>query len=52
MLVSVESKPLVAAALEMMFRRRIGPRTHDHQGAGSTIGHVILLEGDDYIGHA
>jgi class 3 adenylate cyclase len=51
MLVSVESKPLVAAALEMMFAAESAPEPMTIK-CGITIGHVILLEGDDYIGHA
>jgi class 3 adenylate cyclase len=51
MLVSVESKPLVAAALEMMFAADSAAEPITIK-CGITIGHVILLEGDDYIGHA
>jgi adenylate cyclase len=51
MLVSVESKPLVAATLEMKFAADSGPEPVALK-CGITIGHVILLEGDDYIGHA
>jgi adenylate cyclase len=51
MLVSVESKPLVAAALEMKFAADAAPEPITIK-CGITIGHVILLEGDDYIGHA
>ena len=51
MLVSVESKPLVAAALELKFRADSVPDPVAVK-CGITIGHVILLEGDDYIGHA
>jgi adenylate cyclase len=51
MLVSVESKPLVAATLEMMFAADSAPEPMNIK-CGITIGHVILLEGDDYIGHA
>jgi adenylate cyclase len=51
MLVSVESKPLVAATLEMKFVADSSPDPVALK-CGITIGHVILLEGDDYIGHA
>jgi adenylate cyclase len=51
MLVSVESKPLVAATLEMKFVADSSPQPVAIK-CGITIGHVILLEGDDYIGHA
>ncbi len=51
MLVSVESKPLVAATLEMKFAADSSPEPVAIK-CGITIGHVILLEGDDYIGHA
>jgi adenylate cyclase len=51
MLVSVESKPLVAATLEMKFTADSWPEAVAVK-CGITIGHVILLEGDDYIGHA
>jgi class 3 adenylate cyclase/YHS domain-containing protein len=51
MLVSVESKPLVAATLEMKFSAGASPEPVAVK-CGITIGHVILLEGDDYIGHA
>ncbi|MGH9018629.1 MAG: hypothetical protein ACRDY1_12840 [Acidimicrobiales bacterium] len=51
MLVSVETKPLVAATLEMMFAATVGPEPITIK-CGITIGPVILLEGDDYIGHA
>jgi adenylate cyclase len=49
MLVSVETTPVLAAALELRFRSR------DEAVAvrcGMTAGQVILLEGDDYIGHS
>jgi adenylate cyclase len=49
MLVSVEKTPVVAAALELLFRsenKEVAVR------CGITTGQVILLEGDDYIGHA
>lgn len=51
MLVSVESKPLVAAALELKFTADSSPEPVTIK-CGITIGPVILLEGDDYIGHA
>jgi len=51
MLVSVETKPLVAATLEMQFAADTSPAPVAIK-CGITIGHVILLEGDDYIGHA
>lgn len=51
MLVSVESKPLVAATLEMKFAADSSPEPVAIK-CGITIGNVILLEGDDYIGHA
>ena len=49
MLVSVETTPVVAAALELLHRTaeiRVAVRF------GITTGRVILLEGDDYIGHS
>lgn len=49
MLVSVETTPIVAAALELLYRSQskpVGVR------CGITSGNVILLEGDDYIGHS
>lgn len=49
MLVSVETTPIVCAALELQFRsinRPVAVR------CGMTTGSVILLEGDDYIGHS
>ncbi len=51
MLVSVDSKPLVAATLEMKFAADSSPEPVAVK-CGITIGSVILLEGDDYIGHA
>jgi adenylate cyclase len=51
MLVSVESKPLVAATLELKFAADSSPEPVPIK-CGITIGPVILLEGDDYIGHA
>ncbi len=51
MLVCVETTPLVAATLEM--RSAIDPAPEDVTiKCGITRGAVILLEGDDYIGHA
>jgi class 3 adenylate cyclase len=51
MLVSVETTPLVAATIEMQVasRRRAQPMA---VRCGLTADDVILLEGDDYIGHA
>jgi adenylate cyclase len=49
MLVSVETTPVLAAALELL------SRSTDKEVAvrcGMTTGQVILLEGDDYIGHS
>ncbi len=51
MLVSVETKPLVAATLEMKFVADASAEPTAIK-CGITIGQVILLEGDDYIGHA
>jgi class 3 adenylate cyclase/YHS domain-containing protein len=51
MLVSVESRPLLAAALELKFAAATAPEPINVK-CGIAIGHVILLEGDDYIGHA
>jgi class 3 adenylate cyclase/YHS domain-containing protein len=51
MLVSVESKPLLAAALELKFAAESAPEPINIK-CGITVGDVILLEGDDYIGHA
>jgi adenylate cyclase len=51
MLVGVESTPVLSAALEIM----CAPELTDERVAvkcGITTGPVILLEGDDYIGHA
>lgn len=51
MLVGVETTPLVAATLEM--QSVIGAAPEDISiKCGITKGKVILLEGDDYIGHA
>jgi adenylate cyclase len=49
MLVSVETTPVVAAALELLFRSGEKPVA---VRCGITTGPVILLEGDDYIGHS
>jgi adenylate cyclase len=49
MLVSVETTPVIAAALELLFRSDTKPVA---VRCGITTGPVILLEGDDYIGHA
>lgn len=51
MLVGVETTPLIAATLEMQVAAR---RTHQPIAVrcGLTADHVILHEGDDYIGHA
>ena len=51
MLVSVQPKPLVEAALEIKFAAESEPEPIPVK-SGITIGSVILLEGDDYIGHA
>ncbi|HVC68816.1 MAG TPA: adenylate/guanylate cyclase domain-containing protein [Acidimicrobiales bacterium] len=51
MLVSVDSKPLLAAALELKFATQSAPEPIKVK-CGISVGHVILLEGDDYIGHA
>jgi class 3 adenylate cyclase/YHS domain-containing protein len=51
MLVSVEATPVLAAALEMKFAVESAPEPVVIK-CGITIGEVILLEGDDYIGHA
>jgi adenylate cyclase len=48
MLVSVETAPIVSTALELLFKcgaKQVAVR------CGITTGSVILLEGDDYIGH-
>jgi class 3 adenylate cyclase len=49
MLVSVETTPVVAAALELLQRSAGHPVA---VRCGITTGSVILLEGDDYIGHS
>ena len=51
MLVSVEPDPLVAAVLEMEEKIDRGGNPLRLRG-GMTYGHVILFEGDDYIGSA
>jgi adenylate cyclase len=51
MLVSVETTPLVAATLEMQFASARSPVPMAVR-CGLTADEVILLEGDDYIGHA
>ncbi|HXQ90099.1 MAG TPA: adenylate/guanylate cyclase domain-containing protein [Acidimicrobiales bacterium] len=51
MLVSVDTMPLVAATLEMKAAIEIAPEPVTIK-CGVTSGTVILLEGDDYIGHA
>jgi class 3 adenylate cyclase/YHS domain-containing protein len=51
MLVSVETNPLVAAALEMQSALDAAPVPIAVR-CGVTSGAVILLEGDDYVGHA
>jgi adenylate cyclase len=49
MLVCVETTPIVAAALELLLRSGTKPVP---VRCGITTGAVILLEGDDYIGHS
>jgi adenylate cyclase len=51
MLVCVETTPLVAGALEMGSAIDAAPEDITIK-CGITVGPVILLEGDDYIGHA
>ncbi|HUY21438.1 MAG TPA: adenylate/guanylate cyclase domain-containing protein [Acidimicrobiales bacterium] len=51
MLVSVETMPLVAAALETKSSIDAAPEPITLR-CGVTTGAVILLEGDDYVGHA
>lgn len=51
MLVSVETTPLLAATLEMSTAIECTPEDITVK-SGITRGAVILLEGDDYIGHA
>lgn len=51
MLVGVECTPLVAAALEIQSTAGSGPHPMAVR-CGVSVGAVILLEGDDYIGHS
>ncbi len=51
MLVGVETEPLVATALELQYAASTS-RTPVKTTCGLTTGAVLLLEGDDYIGHA
>ncbi|HLI74314.1 MAG TPA: adenylate/guanylate cyclase domain-containing protein [Acidimicrobiales bacterium] len=51
MLVSVDTTPLVAATLEMQSAIDAAPEDVAVR-SGVTSGSVILLEGDDYVGHA
>ena len=51
MLVSVDTMPLVAATLEMKAAIDVAPEPVTIK-CGVTTGAVILLEGDDYVGHA
>jgi len=51
MLVSVETNPLVASTLEMQAAVDAAPEPIAVR-CGVTTGAVILLEGDDYVGHA
>jgi class 3 adenylate cyclase len=51
MLVSTDTMPLVAATLEMTAAIDVAPDAVTMK-CGVTTGTVILLEGDDYIGHA
>jgi adenylate cyclase len=51
MLVSVDTNPLVASALEMQSAIDAAPEPIAVR-CGVTTGSVILLEGDDYVGHA
>jgi class 3 adenylate cyclase len=51
MLVSVETMPLVAATLETKAAINAAPESVTVK-CGVTTGTVILLEGDDYVGHA
>lgn len=51
MLVGVETTPLVAATLEMQSAIDAAPEDISIK-CGITSGNVILLEGDDYIGHS
>src|SRR6202034_2094206 len=53
MLVCVETEPLLAAILEMHYLVATvsGPAQSVAIRSGVTSGDVILMEGDDYIGH-
>jgi adenylate cyclase len=51
MLVSVETMSLVAATLETKAAIEVAPESVNIR-CGVTTGTVILLEGDDYVGHA
>ncbi|HEV2369714.1 MAG TPA: adenylate/guanylate cyclase domain-containing protein [Acidimicrobiales bacterium] len=51
MLVSVEPRPAVETVLELQHRARTGSRPLAVR-CGISTGAVILLEGDDYIGHS
>jgi adenylate cyclase len=51
MLVGVETTPLVCATLEMQYAMDAAPESITVK-CGIAPGSVILLEGDDYIGHA
>ena len=51
MLVCVDSEPLLAAVLEMHHVVGADPTEPIAIRSGATSGDVILLEGDDYIGH-
>lgn len=51
MLVTVEAPPLLAAMLEMQRAVEVA-QTPVPLRCGTSAGEVILLEGDDYIGHA
>jgi len=51
MLVGVETTPVASAALELMCASELAGENVNVK-CGITAGSVILLEGDDYIGHA
>ena len=53
MLVCVDTRPLLAAILELhhVIREVAGPAQDVSIRSGITSGEVILMEGDDYIGH-
>ena len=51
MLVSVDSRPALETVLELQHRGRTADRQLSIR-CGITTGSVILLEGDDYIGHS